>query len=127
MHLIYMREGGGGGIYERNLPIEWICMHGRHEESRVISTDRDQAQIEGSAELPDLLEGGAMRVIVFRAVVVDVPGQLGHSSISSVTTKPDFLAAAFNTPASPQRVAFIERRSGACVLAREAADAGEDI
>lgn len=110
-----------------NLPIEWIRVHGRHEEPRVISTDRNQAQIERSAEFPDLLEGGAMRVIMFGAVVVDVLGQLGHCSISSVTSKPDLLAAAFDAPAGPQRMAFVKRRSGACMLAREAANAAEDI
>lgn len=68
-----------------------------------------------------------MRIIVFGAIVVDVLGQLRHSSISCVPPEPDLLAAAFDAPAGPERVAFIERRSGARVLAREAADAGEDV
>lgn len=112
---------------KRTLPIERICVHGRHDESRVISADGDQAQIKRSAEFSDLLKGRAIRVIMFGAVVVDVLGQLRHSSISSVTPEPDLLAAALDAPAGPERMAPIERRSGACVLAREAADAGEDI
>lgn len=82
-------------------------MHRRHDEARVVSANGNQAQIKRPAQFADLLKGRAMRVIVFGPVVVNVLGQLGHGSISSVTAKPDFLAAAFDAPAGPERVASV--------------------
>lgn len=41
--------------------------------------------------------------------------------------KPHLLAAAFDAPACPEGVSFVEWGAGAGVLAGQAADAGDDV
>lgn len=121
----------GGGEERRrgkkSLPVERIGMHRRHDIPRIISPDRYQSQIKRPPQIPDLGKRGTMRVVMLRAVIVNVLGEFGNGAVAGVAAEPDFLAAAFDAPACPQGVAFVEGGSGAGVLAGETADAGEDV
>ena len=54
--------------------------------ARLVCSDRDQAEIEGSSKLADLLEGGTDRETgVFTSVVVLAVGLLGDGAVAGVT------------------------------------------
>lgn len=67
-----------------------------------------------------------MGVVVLRAVVVDVLGELGHGAVASVAAEPNVFAAAGDAPAGPEGFTFVEAGTGGGVLAGEAGYAGVD-
>lgn len=67
-----------------------------------------------------------MGVVVLRAVVVNVLGELGYSAVAGVAAEPDGFAAAEDAPTGPQGLAFVKAGAGGGVLAGEAGDAGVD-
>lgn len=71
-------------VFEDVDAIERIGMHGRHDPPWVVGAYRDEAEIEGSAQVTDLLECGAMREVVGGAVVVDVFWEFGDGAVSGI-------------------------------------------
>lgn len=114
------------GITEDIDTIEGISVHGGEQGAGIVGADGDETEMEGAAQVADLREGRAVRVVVLGAVVVDVGGERGHGAVAGVAAEPDFLAAAADAPAGPEGVAAVEEGARAGVLAGEAADARGD-
>jgi hypothetical protein len=78
--------------------VKGIGVHGRHDIARIICSNRDQPQIEGSSVFANLLEGRTCRVGVLFIIVVLFFWKIGHRSVTSVSSEPDLFAAALDAP-----------------------------
>lgn len=121
--------------------INWVRVHRRHYEAGFVRADRDEAEVEGTAQLTDLLEGRAVRVFERGIVVVDAGRESLNCAITGVSvempklavdanasaekyspSEPHLLPSAFYAPRGPQRVSLVEAIPRAHMLAREGAD-----
>lgn len=76
-----------------------VGVHSREGHSRVVCANGDQAEIERSAELANLLELWAPgESFVVGTVVVDSGRDGWNSTVSSVATEPDRLFVGANSP-----------------------------
>jgi hypothetical protein len=109
------------GVSENVDAVVRVGVHRRHDPSRIVCADWNQAEIERAAELADLLESWTDgQVGVFLAIVEFVLGQLGDCPVAGVASEVDFLAARSDAPAGPESVAFVEGCACTRVLARKA-------
>lgn len=68
--------------------VERIRVHGGHDESGLVGADWNQAKVERSAEVANLLECRAVGEFgVFSAVIIFALGNFGNSTVASITRK----------------------------------------
>jgi hypothetical protein len=103
-------------------------MHTAHDKPWVVRADGDEAEVEGPAQVADLLKRRTAREMgVVGPVVVGVFGQLWHGAVAGVAAEPDGLAARGDSPGCPECGITVEGGTGGSVLAREAGDSGCDF
>lgn len=74
-------------ILENSDRVVWVCVHRAHKPPRIISTDRDQSQIERAPELPYLFESGAGGEIELWGVVIGADGEVWYRSVAGVSER----------------------------------------
>lgn len=72
------------GVEEDVDAVEGVGVHGRHDPARVVGADGDEAEVEGTAEGPDLRKGRAVRVGVVWGVVIFGGGEGRHGAVACV-------------------------------------------
>lgn len=96
------------GVLEDVDAVKWIGMHWTHDPARIVSTNRDQAQIEGTSQLANLPESRTVWIVMLRTVIIDFFRQFGNRPVPCVATEPYFLPTAFHTPAGPESVPLVK-------------------
>ena len=91
---------------------------GAVHETRMIRADRDQAQVERPAQVPDLCELRVPRELVEAGAELLHP--VRHASVAGVAGKPHGLGAGRDGPRCPERAVLVEARPQCAVLAGEA-------
>ena len=80
-------------IYKDVDAVEWIGVHGGHDISGPIRAYGNESEVEGSAEVTNLLECWAVRKFVFGVIVVDLTWKLGNCPIPRITGTASSLSA----------------------------------